>query len=53
MFQILGLWLPNERSKVFRWIFNVVLTAMIPKNILQKVKVIISDEDQQECSEID
>ena len=53
MFLILRAFLPNERSWIFCWILNAVLPTMIPKNILQRVNVIISDGDSQECSWID
>ena len=53
MFTFLRAFLPNQRTWSFRWIFLHVLPTMFSKNIIDKIRVIISDGDSQEYQQID
>ena len=53
MFPVLRAFLPNERSWIFRWVFNVALPTLFSKSVLEKVNIIVSDGDSQEYSQID
>ena len=53
MFTILRAFLPNQRSWIFRWIFSVVFPTMFSKDLLKRVKIIISDGDSHEYQQID
>jgi hypothetical protein len=44
--------LPNERAFVFKWIFDEALPALFPSQVLNRVKLIISDGDSQEINQI-
>ena len=52
MFTILRAYLPNERSWVFRWVFSTVLPKVFPRYLRNSVKVIISDGDAQEFTQL-
>ena len=45
--------MPNQQSWMFRWIFSVVFPRLIPRHILQKIWIVITDGDPQEFSQID
>jgi len=45
--------LPNQKQWVFRWIFSSVFMKFFGESILSRVQVIVSDECQQEFSQID
>ena len=53
VFIFLRVFLPNERRWVLRWVFNIVFHKLFPHTILDRVQLIISDGDQQECGSID
>ena len=53
MFIFLHLFMPNQQSWVFRWIFFIVFPSLIPKHILANIKIIITDDDSQEFTQID
>ena len=53
MFIFLRVFMPNQQSWMFRWIFSVVFPRLIPKQILHKIKIIITDGDPQEYGQID
>jgi hypothetical protein len=44
---------PNERAWFFRWLFQEALPALIGKETMACVKVIITDGDSQEMSQVD
>ena len=50
---ILRVFMPNQQSWMFRWIFSVVFPRLIPKQILHKIKIVIMDGDPQEYGQID
>ena len=45
--------LPNEQAWIFRWVISVVLPRMFNKSVLAQVKMILSDRDSQEITQID
>ena len=45
--------MPNQQSWMFRWVLSVVFPRLIPAHILKSMRVIISDGDPQEYSQID
>ena len=42
MFLFLRVFMPNQQSWMFRWIFSVVFPRLIPKHILCNVRVVIT-----------
>ena len=38
---------------MFRWVFSVVFPRLIPKHVLSKVRIVITDGDPQEFSQVD
>ncbi|KAI2512498.1 hypothetical protein MHU86_1951 [Fragilaria crotonensis] len=53
MFTILRAFVPNERAWVFRWIFQTVMPALLGKDLLLRVRAVITDGDSQEISQLD
>ena len=53
MFIFLRVFMPNQQSWMFRWVFSVVFPRLIPKHILTKVRIVITDGDPQEFSQVD
>ena len=45
--------MPNQHSWMLRWVLSVVFPRLIPRHILDSMRVIISDGDPQEYSQID
>ena len=45
MFIFLRVFMPNQQSWMFRWVFSVVFPRLIPKHILQNIKIVITDGD--------
>jgi hypothetical protein len=52
-FTILRVFLPNERAFVFRWLFRLVLPSLLGTKWTKRIKVIITDGDSQETSQLD
>ena len=52
MFIFLRAYIPHERRWILRWIFSIVLPKIFNKNTLYRIKLIISDVDLQEFSQI-
>jgi MULE transposase domain len=44
---------PNERSWFFRWLFQEALPALLGEEALHSVKLIMTDGDSQEMSQVD
>ena len=53
MFIFLRAYLPHEKGWIFRWLFSIVLPKMFSKPILSRCRIVISDGDLQEYSQID
>ena len=53
MFSIIRAFLPNERAWVFSWLFQTVMPTLLGKDYIARVKVIITDGDLQETSQLD
>jgi MULE transposase domain len=44
---------PNERSWLFRWLFQEAIPVLLGKDTLQLVKLIMTDGDSQEMTQVD
>ena len=53
MFIFLRVFMPNQQSWMFRWVFSVVFPRLIHKHILHNIKVVITDGDPQEFLQVD
>jgi hypothetical protein len=53
IFTWLRAFLPNKSAATFLWIFRVVLPKLIGQAILQRIRLVISDGDSQETSQLD
>ena len=45
--------MPNLQTWMFRWVFSVVFPRLILKHILSKIRIVITDGDSQEFSQVD
>jgi hypothetical protein len=53
MFIVLRAFLPNEQSWSYKWFFLTVLPALLGKDVLKRRKIIVTDGDSQEISQLD
>ena len=53
MFIFLRVFMPNQQTLMFRWVFSVVFPRLILKHILSKIRIVITDGDSQEFSQVD
>ena len=53
MFTVIRAFLPNERAWVFRWLFQTVMPSLLGREFIGRVKVIVTDGDSQETSQLD
>ena len=53
MFTIMRVFLPHEKSWIFRWLFCVALPGLFGKPTVDQIKSIISDGDSQEIQQLD
>ena len=53
MFIFFRVFMPNQQSWMFIWVFSVVSPRLFPKHILTKVRIVITDGDPQEFSQVD
>ncbi len=53
MFIVIRPFLPNERAWVFCWLFQTVMPTLLGKEYIGRVKVIVTDGDSQETSQLD
>jgi hypothetical protein len=53
MFIVLRAFLPNEQSWSYKWFFHTVLPALLGKDVLKRIKIIVIDGDSQEISQLD
>ena len=53
MFTILRAFLPNQKTWMFRWLFSLVLANSFTREVLSRVRVMITDGDSQETSQLD
>jgi hypothetical protein len=53
MFTVLRAFLPNEQAWVFRWLFRTVMPMFLGQNFFQKTRLLITDGDSQETSQLD
>ena len=52
-FTILRVLLPNQQLWVFRWFFCVLFPKVYSNDLLSQIKIIVTDGDAQESSQID
>ena len=50
---VLRCFAPNERSWLFRWLFQEALPVLLGKDTLELVKLIMTDGDSQEMTQVD
>ena len=50
---VLKCWAPNNRAWLFKWLFTVALPALVGISTCQKVQLVLTDGDSQECSQLD
>ena len=53
MFTILSVYMKNQNTWIFRWLFIIVVPQLLGKHNLKRFQVIISDGDAQEYHQID
>ena len=53
MFIVLRAFLPNEQSWAYKWLFQTVFPALLGNEVMKKVKVLVTDGDSQEISQLD
>jgi MULE transposase domain len=49
----LRVWLPDQRRYSFRWVFQHVLTGLIPQEFFLRTRLVMSDGDRQQQMEIE
>jgi hypothetical protein len=53
MFLILRAFPPNEQSWAYKWLFQTVFPALLGTDVLKRIKIIVTDGDSQEISQVD
>ena len=53
MFTVLRAFLPSEQAWAFQWLFNTVFPQLLGKKTLSDVKLMVTDGDAQETSQLD
>ena len=53
MFTVLRAFLPSEQAWAFQWLFNSVFPQLLGKKALSDVKIMVTDGDAQETSQLD
>jgi hypothetical protein len=53
MFIVLLAFLPNEQSWSYKCFFHTVLPALLGKDVLKTIKIIVTDGNSQEISQLD
>jgi hypothetical protein len=53
MFIVLRAFLPNEQSWAYKWLFHTVFPALLGSEVMKKIKIIVTDGDSQEISQLD
>jgi hypothetical protein len=46
-------WLPDQRRYSFRWVFQHVLTGLVPQEFFLRTRLVMSDGDRQQQQEIE
>lgn len=50
---VIRCWAPNNRSWLYRWLFQVACPLLVGRPACKETKLAISDGDPQECKELD
>ena len=53
MFTIMRVFLPNQQAWAYHWLFQSVFPLLLGKEYLLQVKMIVTDGDPQETSQLD
>jgi hypothetical protein len=53
MFLILWCFMSSKQSWAYKWLFQTVLTALIGKEVLNKINIIVTDGDSQEIGQLE
>jgi hypothetical protein len=46
-------WAPNNRAWLFRWLFQTAIPSLVGRSACERVRLVITDGDSQECSQMD
>jgi hypothetical protein len=50
---VIRCWAPNNRSWLYRWLFQAAIPTLVTKKSCSETQLIICDGDPQECSQLD
>ena len=50
---VIRCWAPNNRSWLYRWLFQAAIPTLVTKKSCSEMQLIICDGDPQECSQLD
>jgi len=50
---VIKCWAPNNRAWFFKWLFESAVVTLVGKEICSQVRLMLSDGDSQECSQLD
>lgn len=50
---VLRSYIPNEKKWTFCWLFSDVFPLLLPRLLLSRINIVISDGDSSECNKID
>lgn len=50
---VIKCWAPNNRRWLFKWLFETAVPAMVGRPACAGVKLVITDGDSQECTQLD
>jgi hypothetical protein len=53
MFIVLWAFLPNEQSWSYKWFFHTVVPALLGKDVLKRIKSIVTNGNSQEIGQLD
>jgi hypothetical protein len=53
MFFVLRAFLPSEQSWAYKWLFQTVFPALIGKDVLNKINIVVTDGDSQEITQLE
>ncbi len=53
MFFVLRAFLPSEQSWAYKWLFQTVFPALIGKDVLKKINIVVTDGDSQEITQLE
>jgi hypothetical protein len=51
MFLVLNCFLPSKQSWAYKWLFQTSFPSLIGKEVLNKIKIVVTDVDSQQISQ--